>query len=113
MSLSAWIRIHDPSQKSLVKETINKTGKTLIELSPQQVQSFAGNMLQVGVPGKRPLLAMSQSAKGSLDELQLALLERESEILAIPVPTIEKYGGGSIRCMLAEVFIEPRSAPSD
>lgn len=100
--------IPDPEQRQQVTSTIENSGKTIVDLTLQQVGQFAGNMLQIGKPGERPLLVMSKSARDSLTEDQITVLEDESDILAFGIPTIEKYGGGSIRCMLAEIFVPLR-----
>ena len=81
-----------------------KTGKEIIEISEEQMHSFAGNMLQVENKEGSRFLIMSQSAYVSLTRPQLERLMTYNKIITIPIPTIEKYGGGSVRCMMAEVF---------
>lgn len=91
-----------------VRDSLEKTGKEVIELTFDQVLHFAGNMLQVeGHPGKR-ILVMSQQAYDSLTREQIDKINSYNPILAVPIPTIEKYGGGSVRCMMAEVFLPKR-----
>lgn len=82
-----------------------QTGKEIIEISLPQMMSFAGNMLQVRGHDNAPLLVMSSQAYGVLDSHQLQTLARHTRILHHPIPTIEKFGGGSVRCMMAEVFL--------
>ena len=100
--------IPSEAERTLITESIRSSGKDLLVLRAEQINQFAGNMLQVGVPGKRPYLVMSKSARESLDGEQVATLEKESELLAVAIPVIEQYGGGSIRCMLAEIFLPSR-----
>ena len=69
------------------------------------MHAFAGNMLQVLGKGGERLLVMSQSARDSLNPGQVARIEKYSRILSSPLDTIEACGGGSARCMMAEVFL--------
>lgn len=66
---------------------------------------FAGNMLQVISKTGEPHLIMSQTAYNSLDQNQLKLLRDRTKLLVVKIPTIEKVGGGSARCMIAENFL--------
>ncbi|MGE3727022.1 MAG: arginine deiminase-related protein [Candidatus Sericytochromatia bacterium] len=75
-----------------------------LELSLSQVQAFAGNLLQVQTPSG-PCLLMSQTAKEALLPSQISQLETFTAIKAFAIPTIERVGGGSLRCMLAELFL--------
>ncbi|MBT9545646.1 MAG: amidinotransferase [Candidatus Sericytochromatia bacterium] len=75
-----------------------------LELSLEQVRAFAGNVLQVETP-RGPCLLMSQTAKEALLPSQIAQLERFTTLKAFAIPTIERVGGGSLRCMLAELFL--------
>lgn len=87
-----------------VSESLCAHGKTLVDISLEQMEHYAGNMLEVcGGRGER-LLLMSQSAYDTLREDQLAVLSREDTLVPIPIPHIESVGGGSVRCMLAELF---------
>ncbi|HRN34943.1 MAG TPA: arginine deiminase-related protein [Saprospiraceae bacterium] len=100
--------IKDEDKRMEVRDSLEKTGKEVIELTFDQVLHFAGNMLQVeGHPGKR-ILVMSQQAYDSLTREQIDKINSYNPILAVPIPTIEKYGGGSVRCMMAEVFLPKR-----
>lgn len=75
-----------------------------IHLSLDQVRAFAGNMLQVNTP-TGPCLLMSQTARDSLSSQQLARLKRRTALQACAIPTIERIGGGGLRCMLAEILL--------
>ena len=82
-----------------------QTGKEVVEINLPQMMSFAGNMLQVKGKEDEPLLVMSSQAYQSLEKRQIRQLEQHSRIMHHPIPTIEKFGGGSVRCMMAEVFL--------
>jgi hypothetical protein len=97
--------IDDKSEQEMVRKTILDSGKTIIEISEDQVNHFAGNMLQVSNRHGDTFLVMSDSACRSLDEEQLQLITSFNPILAPSLHTIETCGGGSARCMMAEVFL--------
>ncbi len=101
--------IHDETEKKLLLDTFEATNKACIEISLDQMNSFAGNMLQVRSTDGTPYLVMSQQAYDSLSEEQVDTIETHTKILASPIPTIETYGGGSTRCMMAEVFLKSKS----
>ncbi|MEL6802533.1 MAG: arginine deiminase-related protein [Bacteroidota bacterium] len=97
-----------PEDRHRVVATIGQTGKTLVDLSWPQIQQFAGNMLQL--KGKfGPVWVMSSQAYSSLTTEQAEQLQSDgSQILHADLKTIETYGGGSARCMLAEIFLPER-----
>jgi hypothetical protein len=101
--------IPDPAEKAKVLAHFDATHKEVIELSIAQMMSFAGNMLQVRNTGGKTFLVMSEQAYQSLTPPQIAQIEKHTAILYSPIPTIETYGGGSARCMMAEVFLERKS----
>lgn len=94
--------IRDPQQQQYFLDTIASSGKTLIALTEHQVVNFAGNTLELAA-GKQQLLAISTRALAALTESQRQQLEQWVTLLPLAIPTIE-LGGGSIRCMLAQVF---------
>ncbi|OFZ56893.1 MAG: hypothetical protein A3D92_08380 [Bacteroidetes bacterium RIFCSPHIGHO2_02_FULL_44_7] len=96
----------DEADRASLLETMNATGKTIIFLSNEQVyQHFAGNMLQVRSILDERILVMSSKAFESLNAEQKAVLGANNEhLLPISIPTIEHIGGGSVRCMMAELF---------
>ncbi len=96
--------IDDKKEKKLVAESLTQDGKEIISISEEQLHQFAGNMLQVQGKDKK-YLVMSQSAHSSLKQHQIKAIEKYCEILSSDLTTIETHGGGSARCMLAEVFI--------
>ena len=97
--------IDDELERSKVIETIKNSGKEIIEISEEQMQQFAGNMLQVRNSEGKTFLVMSETAYKSLTKEQIAAIENYSEIIYADLNTIEVNGGGSARCMLAEVFL--------
>ena len=90
------------NDKTSLVQSFEKTNKTIIEITLDQMHQFAGNMLEVFVKGIS-LLIMSATAYNSLKPNQIEKLEAFSKIEIFNIPTIEYCGGGSIRCMLAEV----------
>lgn len=97
--------IPDANERKMVAQSLKATGKEIIEITQEQVLAFAGNMLQVKNNSEERILVMSASANGCLRPDQLTVLEKHTQILSCEIPTIEKYGGGSARCMMAEVFL--------
>lgn len=97
--------IDDGSERKNVVETIRNSGKEIIEISESQMQQFAGNMLQVQNAAGKKFLVMSETAYKSLTEEQVSEIEKYSEIIYSDLSNIEINGGGSARCMLAEVFL--------
>ncbi len=100
--------IDDELECEKVQEVIKSTGKEIIEISEDQLQQFAGNMLQVQNNNGDKFLVMSLSAYKSLTAEQISAIEKYCEIIHSDLNTIETNGGGSARCMLAEVFL-PKS----
>ena len=96
--------IKDPGQRELVRETLEKTGKVIMEITPDQMNHFAGNMLELHNRCGKPCLVMSQTAYNSLTAGQISMLETHMKLITPDIPCIEQIGGGSARCMLAEIF---------
>jgi hypothetical protein len=87
---------------------LEATGRTIIEINLHQVGEFAGNVLELAT-STGACVAMSARARTALSGPQLDLLEKLSgAIVSAAIPTIEQYGGGSVRCMLAEIHL-PRT----
>lgn len=97
--------VDDPKQKQRLLDSFKEDGKTVIEISEEQVCQFAGNSLQVKNKVGKTFTVMSQTAKEALSKEQVKAIEEFSPIISASIPTIEKGGGGSVRCMLAEVFL--------
>ena len=94
-----------------VRQLLESTHHTIIAITREQMHQFAGNMLQVKNNNGEKFLIMSQTAFNSLRKEQKEMLEAYSTLLPIAVPTIEEVEGGSVRCMMAEVFLEKRNNP--
>lgn len=97
--------IRDKKEKQLVTDTINKSGKSIIDISYHQMNHFAGNMLQVENNEGEKLLVMSSQAYQSLTKEQVSELEKYNKIVHSSLTTIETNGGGSARCMMAEIHL--------
>jgi hypothetical protein len=97
-------------EKELVSSFIGESGKKIIPISLEQMNHFAGNMLQVQNLKGEKLLAMSSQAYNALRQEQRELLSSFNRILHAPLDTIETNGGGSARCMMAEVFLPLKSS---
>lgn len=91
-----------------VRQLLESTGHTIIPITKEQMHAFAGNMLQVKNTGGEKFLLMSQTAYDSLKKEQIRMLEAYAKLLPIAVPTIENIEGGSVSCMIAEIFLERR-----
>lgn len=96
--------IDDKSEKKNVLQHLKKDGKEIITITERQMHHFAGNMLQVQGRDKK-YMVMSSAAHKSLDASQISAIEKHCEILSSDISTIETCGGGSARCMMAEVFL--------
>ena len=97
-------------ERAAVLHALRQSGHEVIELTAAQMHAFAGNMLELKTAGGELCVAMSQSAYDALTNDQRARLKYlAGSLIVAPIPTIEKEGGGSVRCMLAEIFLPPRS----
>ena len=99
-----------PADRGRVIERLRATGREVIEIGHGEIERFAGNMLELGTwdeaLGDYRVLVMSETARHALSAEAFARLSAcTDEVLAVPIPTIERLGGGSVRCMLAEVFL--------
>jgi hypothetical protein len=97
--------IDDTSERKQLKKQLKDSGKTIVAITEDQMHQFAGNMLQVGDQDGNPLLVMSNTAYNSLRPDQLRLLESFNPIIHPELNLIEQCGGGSARCMMAEIFL--------
>jgi len=97
--------IPNEAEKQLLLDSFVQTHKEVIEISQDQLNHFAGNMLQVFDIAEKPHLIMSKQAYTSLHTAQLKSLEKYNPIISISIPTIEALGGGSTRCMMAEIHL--------
>jgi len=97
--------VKDESEKEMLYNQFSETEKDVIELTMAQMNSFAGNMLQLRNDQGQTFLIMSEQAFNSLRADQVERIRQYTQILYTPLYTIEKYGGGSARCMMAEIFL--------
>ena len=92
-------------QRAAVLASLRDTGHDVVEISFDQMDAFAGNMLELRSASGERVIAMSQQARDSLDESQLARLSANARIVSAPIDSIESSAGGSVRCMLAEIHL--------
>ena len=97
--------IDDKKERKMVLDNLRKDGKEIVLLTEAQLNHFAGNMLQVQGADNKSYLVMSEAARQVLTNDQVAKIEKHTEILTANLDTIEACGGGSARCMMAEVFL--------
>ncbi len=99
--------IKDNEERKKVATSLESSGKEIITINYTQLNQFAGNMLQLKNHYEN-LLVMSEQAFNALEKYQAFLLEKHCKLVHCPLDTIESVGGGSARCMIAEIFLEPR-----
>jgi hypothetical protein len=97
-----------PEQREAVLRRLAETGHEIVMLTQEQLEAFAGNMLELRAASGERLIAMSTRARESLTQDQLDTIEKHGTIVDADIHTIEDSAGGSVRCMLAEIHL-PRS----
>ena len=97
--------IDDKSERKNLLKSLKEDKKQVIDITEEQVTSFAGNMLQVKGANDELFLVMSQAAYDCLTQSQISQINRHCKIISSSLATIEACGGGSARCMMAEVFL--------
>jgi len=100
--------INNETEKRELIDTLKETNKAIVEITIEQLNHFAGNMLQVKNSKDELLLIMSTQAYNSLTNEQVQTLEKYNRIIHTSLDTIETAGGGSARCMMAEIFLEKK-----
>jgi hypothetical protein len=98
--------ISDPIEREFISKSLTKTNHEIIDISFEQMNHFAGNMLAIKTKDNQSILALSQSSFDSLTLEQKNAIEKYSELVPLSIKTIETIGGGSARCVIAEVFSE-------
>ena len=98
--------IKDKADNLLIKNYFKDLERNIIEISPEQMNNFAGNVIEVENGKGESHIIMSDSAYKALDHKQLDSISSVANIITTPLTTIERYGGGSARCMIAEIFLE-------
>ncbi len=102
--------IQQEADQERLLESFSATGHKVIAISFEQMKLFAGNMMEVKSTSGEPFVLLSQKAFHSLLPGQLDALSRFAEPVPVNIPTIETYGGGSVRCMAAGIFNPERQA---
>mgnify|MGYP000108332254 CR=1 FL=1 len=97
--------IDDRKERKMVLDSLKSDGKEIILITEDQMNNFAGNMLELQGADQRRYLIMSTSARKSLTKKQITQLEEYTTIVSSSLDTIEACGGGSARCMMAEIFL--------
>jgi len=97
--------IDGAEKRAAVLERLGKTGRNIVEISMQQMEHFAGNVLELDDGAGGAVVAVSRTAHDSLTDDQRERISRCGRMLPIDVGTIEQVGGGGVRCMLAEIFL--------
>ncbi|EJM85357.1 citrulline utilization hydrolase CtlX [Pseudomonas sp. GM60] len=105
LAIACLASVTNPSERLALRSRLEDSGKQVIALNWSQLESFAGNMLEVQSSAGDPVLVMSRTAWQALDTRQRRLIEARTTPLPVNIDTIERIGGGSARCMLAEVFL--------
>ncbi len=96
--------------REAVLRSLKQSGHGVLSLSFEQMDAFAGNMLELRTSSGERLLAMSEQARQSLTHAQLSVIEANARIISVPIDLIEASSGGSVRCMLAEIHLPRESA---
>lgn len=102
--------VDDDEERARLIEALAGSGHELVLLSRTQMGAFAANLLALATRDGGRVIALSARAWVALEPAQRTVLERHGGIVAVSIPTIEHFGGGSVRCMLAEVFLPPIAA---
>lgn len=96
--------IQNEDERRKVINRLTSAGKIIVDISLDQVARFAGNMLEVKSRNGHPIMVMSASARNVLTATQETVISTYNTLLSVPLSTIETNGGGSARCMMAEIF---------
>ena len=99
--------ILNDAHRAAVLSKLGATGHTIVEITAAQMGQFAGNILELAAPKGR-LIALSTTALGCLSAAQRRALESQATLIPTEIPTIERIGGGGVRCMLAEIHLPKR-----
>ena len=107
LAIVATEAIADTGVRDAIVARLRGAGRSVLPLRIEQIDSFAGNMLELRSTNG-PLVVMSQRAANALDATQRRRIESHGSVLAVPIDDIEQVGGGSVRCMLAEIHLPLR-----
>jgi hypothetical protein len=100
--------VAQPAHRAAVFNKLRADGHDIIDISLRQMQEFTGNLLELAAPGG-PVIALSTTAWRSFTPAQRRVLESHGEVTPVDIPTIERIGGGGVRCMLAEIHLPKRA----
>jgi hypothetical protein len=101
--------ITNPEERTNVLKLLKQGNREIVDISFSQMEQFAGNMLALRSSSNEDLIVLSQSAYDSLTAQQRAMIQKNNRPIIFRIPTIESIGGGSARCMIAEIFCSPKS----
>jgi hypothetical protein len=104
--------IPDEFERIAITQLLESTGHKVVTITQKQVNAFAGNLLQVKNQQGKKYIVLSQTAYDSLTRYQKGDLTAYGELIPVNLSTIEKVEGGSARCMMAEIFLKPKDAPT-
>jgi len=96
--------VRDENERRKLIVSLTESRKKIVEISEEQMHRFAGNMLQLKNKSGQKFILLSLNAFNSLTPVQIDQLQADNELIVADIHTIEKYGGGGVRCMVAEVF---------
>ena len=105
VAIIASSTIDDKQERKTVLENLKNDGKKVIDISEEQMNNFAGNMLEVRDTSDNLYIVMSDQARSVLTDDQRDIIEEHTDIISSDLSVVEEYGGGSARCMMAEVFL--------
>jgi hypothetical protein len=103
--------IRSDAHRAAVLSVLRSTDRTIVEISGAQMAQFAANVLELAVPNGK-IIALSTTALGCLAPAQRRVLESQATLIPAQIPTIERVGGGGVRCMLAEIHLPKRDTAS-
>lgn len=101
--------IIDKDEREAVKQRLEETMKTVVSISESQMNAFCGNVLELRGRNGEALFVMSSTARKAFSASQLSVFEQHGNVVSCDIPTIEAVGGGSVRCMMAEIFLPKRT----
>ena len=96
--------IRDEKERNRLVARLEKSGKRIVDITLDQVEQFSGNMIELKNRSGEPIMVMSQAARDALTPEQIRLIATYNKVVSSDLSTIEANGGGSARCMIAEVF---------
>lgn len=96
--------INSEKERYLLEKKLRQIKKEIIPITVEQMDRFCGNIIQLNSTDKKPKIIMSETAYGAFTPSQKATLKKYGKLVTVPIPTIETVGGGSARCMIAEIF---------